>query len=124
VGPAEDPHVVFVVTAVESHGFDVIELQERPTLASPSVDADERAAKAFLRDDRPLYRGRNVAARGWFGSLQRCTACARSRSRRCPELLPFQLRAQSSDRITEDAFEISIRIAVPHQIADELELRL
>jgi hypothetical protein len=67
VGLAEDPDVVFAVTAIESHGFDMVELQEGPTLASSSVDADERAAKAFFRNDRPLRRGRNVAARARLG---------------------------------------------------------
>jgi hypothetical protein len=54
VGPAEDPHVVFAVTAIEPDGFDVIELQKRSTFAAPSVEADERTAKALLIHDRPL----------------------------------------------------------------------
>jgi hypothetical protein len=110
------------MTAIESHRFDMVKFQERPTLASSSVNADERAAKAVPLHDRPLRRGRNVTARACLGSLQRCTGCARPRLRRCPELLLFQLRAQRGNRIAEDAFEVSAWIAVPHQIADEFEL--
>jgi hypothetical protein len=64
MGPAEDPHVIFTMTAVESHWFDMVELQKRPTLASPSIEADEGTTEAFLLQDRPLRRGRNVTTRG------------------------------------------------------------
>jgi len=62
MGAAEQPDPGHVARAAQDERLDVVELEERPLLATVAVLVDEAALVAVARRDLALDRARDVAA--------------------------------------------------------------